>query len=123
MKLEAVPRGGVVLVAFPFTDLSAVKVRPALVLSGPDFHRRHRDAILAAISSVVPSRPAPTSVLIATADAEFRATGLRVDSLVHCGKLVTIEGKLVLKYLGRIGAATTRKVDAALARAVGLAPH
>ena len=120
MKLASLPRGAIVLVAFPFTDLSATKVRPALVLSGPDFHRRTQDAILAAISSVVPPRPAPTSVVLPSGDAAFTISGLRVESVFHCGKLVTVQGKLIFKYLGRLGPSTLRRVDQALARAVGI---
>lgn len=79
MTLDKLSRGAVVLVAFPFTDLSATKVRPALVLSDREFHRRHRDVILAAISSVVErAEGIPTNVLLGTGVAAFRQSGLRV---------------------------------------------
>lgn len=120
MTLGELTRGSVVLVAFPFTDLTATKVRPALVLSTPEFHRRHGDVILAAISSVVPRRVPPTSVVVPLGTAGFAATGLRLTSIVHCGKLVTVQGRLVLKRLGRLGGPPGRRVDDALARAVGL---
>ena len=109
------------LVAFPFSDLSATKVRPALVLSSPDFHRRHRDCILAAISSVIPPKVAPTSTIVDPSDPEFAGTGLRVKPIVHCGKLVTVQGTLVRKYLGSLGPSAMGRVDVALGRAVGLA--
>jgi mRNA interferase MazF len=121
MKLGSVPRGTIVLVAFPFTDLSATKVRPALVLSNPSMHRRERDVILAAISSLLPKRPAVTSVIIRHTDAGFASTGLRVSSVIHCAKIVTVEGALVLKRLGRLGRGDLARIDGALARAVGLA--
>ena len=46
--------GDVVLIPFPFTDLSTVKQRPAIILSSLAFNQRHQDAILAAITSHVP---------------------------------------------------------------------
>lgn len=123
MKLAELPRGSVVLVGFPFTDLSATKVRPALVLSTKELHRRHHDVILAAISSIVPRRAGsiPTSVILAQDHPDFRRSGLRITSAVHCGKLVTVQGTLVLKRLGMLGASAMAEVDVALRVALGLA--
>ncbi|MBI2894961.1 MAG: type II toxin-antitoxin system PemK/MazF family toxin [Deltaproteobacteria bacterium] len=121
MKLQDLPRGSVVLVAFPFTDLTATKVRPAIVLSTPEFHARHGDVIIAAVSSVVRRPEHPTSVLLPVDSPDFARTGLRVASTVHCGKLVTVQGTLVLKRLGHLASPALRRVDTALRRAVGLA--
>ena len=121
MRARDLPRGSVVLVAFPFTDLTATKVRPAVVLSTPEVHGRHQDVIIAAVSSVVRDADQPTAVVVPSDSPDFAATGLRVTSVIHCGKLVTVQGKLVLKRLGRLGSPLRRRVDAALRRAVGLA--
>ncbi|NOT02062.1 MAG: type II toxin-antitoxin system PemK/MazF family toxin [Phycisphaerales bacterium] len=48
--------GDVVLVRFPFTNLSAVKKRPALVVSPGDFTDRHGDVVIVALTS----QPQPT---------------------------------------------------------------
>jgi mRNA-degrading endonuclease toxin of MazEF toxin-antitoxin module len=42
--------GDVLLVPFPFTDQSAVKQRPAVVLSSRAYNLAHRDIILAPIT-------------------------------------------------------------------------
>jgi len=44
-------RGDVLLVPFPFSDLSATKVRPAVVVSSLTYHAAEPDLILAAITS------------------------------------------------------------------------
>ena len=44
-------RGDIVLVSFPFTDLSSSKRRPALVVSPDTFNERMQDLVLAAITS------------------------------------------------------------------------
>ena len=44
-------RGDIVLVPFPFTDLSSSKRRPALVVSPDTFNERMQDLLLAAITS------------------------------------------------------------------------
>ena len=46
-------RGDIVLVSFPFTDLSSSKRRPALVISPDAFNKRGQDVVLAAITSCV----------------------------------------------------------------------
>jgi PemK-like, MazF-like toxin of type II toxin-antitoxin system len=48
-------QGDVVLVPFPFTDLSATKQRPALVLSPERLNKLRPDLVLAAITSQVPA--------------------------------------------------------------------
>jgi mRNA interferase MazF len=49
----AYKRGDVLLVPFPFTDLSTTKVRPAVVVSSSAYHRSELDLLLAAITSNV----------------------------------------------------------------------
>ncbi len=44
-------RGDIVLVSFPFTDLSSSKRRPALVVSPDSFNQTLQDIVLAAITS------------------------------------------------------------------------
>ncbi len=46
-------RGDIVLVSFPFTDLSSSKRRPALVVSPDSFNDAGADLVLAAITSQV----------------------------------------------------------------------
>lgn len=45
--------GDVVLVPFPFTDQTAVKKRPAIVVSSPAYNRTHRDVMVMAVTSRV----------------------------------------------------------------------
>ena len=48
-------RGDVVLVPFPFTDLSTAKQRPALVVSADWFNEIRHDRVLVAITSQIPA--------------------------------------------------------------------
>jgi mRNA interferase MazF len=44
-------QGDVVLLPFPFTDLTTTKQRPAVVISSEAFNARQRDVVVLAITS------------------------------------------------------------------------
>lgn len=70
-------QGDVVLVPFPFADLTGRKVRPAVVVSADP---QSEEVIRAFITSVLSNRsPRRTEVEFLHSHAEFPATGLRVD--------------------------------------------
>jgi mRNA interferase MazF len=89
-----IPFGAIVLTDFPFTDLSASKRRPALVLSADN--NRRTDVIVAYITSI--PRADPDSMPIAPA----AGNGLKVPSRVRFDKLATINKDIIA---GRIGVA------------------
>ena len=84
-------RGDIVLVPFPFTDLTRPKVRPAVVVSPSSFNRTSLDIMLAAISSRIPPTSADTELIIRQGSADFRTTGLRVSSVIRATKLITMQ--------------------------------
>jgi len=113
-----VRRGTIVLTPFPFTDLSGVKVRPAVVISRPD--RPGDDVILAFISSVVPTRLLPTDLPVDPAHPDARGTGLKVPSIVKCDKLATVQRRIILGELGELSPALLRDLDQRLRHALEL---
>jgi mRNA interferase MazF len=111
-------RGDIVLIPFPFTDLSGQKVRPALILS-PD--PAGEDVLVAFISSVISSAPEPTEYVLDAAHPAFAQTGLKSASVFKMGKLATLHRSLVLRRLGRTTLELQNALDTVLKRAVGLA--
>lgn len=89
-----IPFGAIVLTDFPFTDLSASKRRPALVISRNN--ARRADVIVAYMTSVANDVP-DAARLLPTA-----ANGLKVPSIVRFDKIATVERKIIA---GRIGTA------------------
>ena len=71
-------KGKVVLVPFPFDDLSATKVRPAVCLTNPIGVHRH--VVLAFITSRVSVPPASSDIVLDARHTNFSTTGLRVSS-------------------------------------------
>ena len=97
-------QGDVILVPFPFTDLTTVKHRPALVLSADWFSTSCDDCIVAAITSQVPPDLQPDEYRLSASD--LLAGGLPRPSLVKLGKLFTMSKSLLRKRLGRLPEAT-----------------
>lgn len=107
-------RGDVLLIRFPFTDLSGSKRRPAVLLA-----EYPPDVVVAFISSVIPSRLESSDVLLQpTASA-----GLKSSSVLRLHKLATLEEGLITRRLGQLGQPVLTAIDKALMSALGIDPH
>jgi mRNA interferase MazF len=89
--------GDVIVVPFPFTDQTATKKRPAVVVSSEAYQRERPDLILMAITSQ--SRPAPT--VGEAAIAYWQMAGLLKPSVIK-PLLTTLETGLVIRRLGTL---------------------
>ena len=98
-------KGQVVLVPFPFTDLSGQKVRPALIL----YVSRGEDCIVAFISSTERKKSAFDVSVKAT-----RVNGLKVNSVIKTDKLATLQRKIVLGELGTLEKKFLAAINASL---------
>ena len=112
-------RGKIVLTPFPFTDLTASKTRPAVVVS--ETARIGVDVILAFISSVYDSsRLLPTDELLEMSDADFALAGLKKNSVFKMDKVATIDGSIILGEMGETSPTLQAKLDAKLKIALAL---
>lgn len=68
----------IVLINFPFDDLSGIKLRPALCLT--DFISEHRHIILAFITSNLNNATEITDLIVEKTNVDFEKTGLKVPS-------------------------------------------
>lgn len=102
-------RGDIVLVSFPFTDLSATKRRPALVISPDSLNHAGQDVILVAITSQPPAHGDAGFMSIQFGD--FAESALPKQSFIRLPKIFTIHSSLILKKIGALKPAT---VDQAL---------
>ena len=104
----------VVRVPFPFTDRTAKRNRPALVLSDPAaFNTPAGHSVLAMITSAQnPAWPLDCPI------ADLEAAGLPAPSKVRF-KLFTLDHRLVRGALGRLSPNDQSRVHAALASLFG----
>jgi mRNA interferase MazF len=84
----------VVLVPFPFDDLSGLKVRPAVCLT--DALGAFRHVVLAFITSTIPTTIEPTDIALPAGNP----AGLRVPSTLRLHQMVTVSSKLIRRQLG-----------------------
>lgn len=87
-----------VLVPFPFTDLSGRKRRPALVVSPQGFH--DEGMILCAITSRIPERLSDREVGLDVKDMVEERLPKR--SVIKVGKLFTVHRALISGWFGSI---------------------
>ena len=100
--------GKVVLVPFPFSDLSQSKLRPEVVLADAG----RQDWILCQVTS----KPYGDSRAILLNDSGFESGSLRVESYVRPAKLFTAHHTLVVSEAGLLKEATFNQIiDAVVA--------
>ena len=97
-------KGKIVLVPFPFTDLSGHKVRPALILHA---NKKGNDFIACFISSKQNDKTG-------TFDIKVKANtqnGLKVDSIIKTAKIATLEKRIALGEIGFLDQKTLKEID------------
>ncbi|MFA5945758.1 MAG: type II toxin-antitoxin system PemK/MazF family toxin [Patescibacteria group bacterium] len=106
-------KGTIVLVPFPFTDLSGNKVRPCVVLYE---QKTGDDCIVSFISSIQKAKLGAFDLRIKAT----RSNGLKKDSVIKVNKLATLQKKIVLGELGQIEPTLMQGVDSRLKKMLQL---
>jgi mRNA interferase MazF len=106
--------GDVLLVPFPFTDQSASKQRPGVIVSSAAYHRARRDLVLMPITSQLRGSGAFGEVMV----QDWQAARLLKPSAIK-PVLATLEQALVIKALGRLSARDAQALKEVLATLMG----
>jgi mRNA interferase MazF len=97
-------KGDIVLITFPFTDLSGSKLRPAVVLVATAL-----DLTACFVTSQLGWQE-PTDVLL----LPNTASGIVKQSLIRTSKIATLDRKLVKGLLGNLSAAELNELNSKL---------
>lgn len=103
--------GQVVIVHFPFSDLTASKLRPAVVLADAG----RGDWILCQITS----KPYSDARAIKLEDSDFANGSLRLTSFARPGKLFTAHSSLVAGQIGELKADKFNSIREAVKQMMG----
>src|SRR5262249_54965159 len=101
-------KGKVVLLPFPFDDLSATKVRPAICLTDPIGPHRH--VIVAFITSRPLTDILETDIVLEVNRTDFAATGIHASSTLRMHRLMTISTALIRRTLGELSSSMQGEV-------------
>ena len=99
-------QGDILIVPFPFSDLTSIRQRPVLVLSKKEYNEKCEDVITCGITSNL--KDSVCSVLIE--DSSLTEGKIPIKSRVKADKLFTLNKSIVIKKLARINKDTFDKV-------------
>lgn len=97
-------KGDIVLITFPFTDLSGSKLRPAVVIASTSL-----DLTVCFVTTQI-SWQEPTDVLLTPS----ATNGLKKQSLIRTSKIATLDKSLAKGLLGRLAAVETADLNSKL---------
>src|ERR1043165_9215691 len=119
MGSRSMTKHKVVLVPFPFDDLTGTKVRPAVCLTDPIGPHRH--VVLAFITSHAVGKPLATDLPLDAGSTDFSVTGLRGSSTLQLHRLMTATTSLIRRDWGKLPPRLQADVDDRLRTLFGLA--
>ena len=109
MENPSTIKGKIVLVPFPFDDLSSAKMRPAVCLTnaiGP-----HKHIVLAFITSRIPEEQLDSDIVIDSSGKEFSATGLHDSSTIRLHRIMTVTTSIFKRELGTLSSGLQSEID------------
>jgi mRNA interferase MazF len=99
-------QGDILLIPFPYSDMTATKQRPVIVLSNSYYNESHQDIVVAAITSNVTQK----EYLVRITDNDLEEGQLKLDSVIRADKVYTFSKRIVNKKFGHIKAAKLEEV-------------
>ena len=108
--MEEFVKGDIIVLPFPFSDLSASKRRPALVVAQGEYG----DIILCQITS----KPKKSAEAVELKDNDFHAGKLKITSYVRPKKIFTADLGLILYKAGKIKKEKITEVEGSICKIV-----
>jgi mRNA interferase MazF len=88
--------GDIVIIPFPFSELTNIKVRPAVVIA--ETSDKYHDLILCAVSSQVLLSINPNEMIIESNPVN----GLKVKSVIKIDRIFTLKKEKVISNIGML---------------------
>lgn len=98
-------KNDVILVSYPFSDLSSTKVRPAIIINAPSISK---DYFIVPLSSRTENLLTGEFIL-----QDWQKAGLNVKSIVKRG-IFTIQDTLIIKKIGTLKIEDSNKLEESL---------
>ena len=88
--------GRIVLIPFPFAELTNIKLRPAVLIATTQ--DKYQDFILSAISSVIPENPSGFEIIVEPTPLNL----LKVRSVIKVDRIFTLKKEDMIAELGQL---------------------
>ena len=96
----------IVLIPIPFTDLSAQKRRPVIIISNDTYNRRTTDIVVVAMTS----NPTQSDFGFTITSSDLDSGTLNHPGQVRVDKIYTLSQAIVVKTFGRVNDDTLRRI-------------
>ena len=107
-------KGNIVLIQFPFDDLSTSKLRPAYCLTHPIGSYQH--IIFSLITSRIPNPILTTDIVLETTYPDFPQGGLQKSLTIRLDHLITLRQSMIRRELGNLSPTTQSKISIVLCK-------
>jgi mRNA interferase MazF len=107
--------GDIVLLPFPYTDLSAAKTRPAVIVSSAFYQTSYPDLVVCYVSSRISEAGKPLDHVI----QKWQEAGLLKPSFLR-PKFATIDPGLIVLPIGALADTDKASLERMLCKALGL---
>ncbi len=94
----------IVLIDFPYDNLSDSKIRPAYCLTDPVGEQRQ--IVFAFITSRIPATLLTTDLVLDSVHPDFARSGLRNPSTLRLNRLITLRRSMIQRRLGELSLET-----------------
>lgn len=109
--MENLSAGQVVLIKFPFSDLTSQKVRPCLIIGLAEF----ADVIVCQITS----KPYSSKIAVSLNATDFKKGEIAIDSFIRPDKIATLDKNLIVKILGTLKTKKCQQIEKELFKIIG----
>lgn len=99
-------QGEIVIIPFPFTDLSSIKQRPVLILSKENYNNKTEDIIICGITS----NPKAIEFSVIIDNNNLKEGQIPIKSKVKVDKIFTLNQQLVIKKVATLDKETLNQV-------------
>jgi mRNA interferase MazF len=97
----------IVLITFPFSDLTGQKVRPVIILSNSTYNQQSQDILVCGITANL--KVTPFSIIVDITDVEHPGT-LKNKSKIRVDTIASLEQSLVIKKIARLNTSIFKQI-------------
>ncbi len=97
-KKSSISQRDIVLVPFPFSDLSTAKFRSVIVMSKDNYNKKFRDFIAIPLTS----NPNPRDHIVRVTTKEMSTGNIPLASVAKVDKIFSLEQSLVRRSFGQL---------------------